>query len=80
MHEQGSQEWLLERCGKVTASRIADLMAKTKTGWGASRANYCLAAYLRAADRLCPGVLHQRGDDPRDRNRTGGAAGLRVLR
>jgi putative phage-type endonuclease len=40
MHEQGSQEWLLERCGKVTASRIADLMAKTKTGWGASRANY----------------------------------------
>jgi putative phage-type endonuclease len=24
----------------VTASRIADLMARTKTGWGASRANY----------------------------------------
>jgi putative phage-type endonuclease len=40
MYEQGSQEWLQERCGKVTASRIADLMAKTKTGWGASRANY----------------------------------------
>jgi hypothetical protein len=37
MHEQGSPEWLLERCGKVTASRIADLMARTKTGWGASR-------------------------------------------
>jgi putative phage-type endonuclease len=38
--EQGTQEWLQERCGRVTASRIADLMAKTKTGWGASRANY----------------------------------------
>jgi putative phage-type endonuclease len=37
---QGTDEWLLERCGKVTASRIADLMARTKTGWGASRANY----------------------------------------
>jgi putative phage-type endonuclease len=40
MSVQGSHEWLQERCGKVTASRIADLMARTKTGWGASRANY----------------------------------------
>ena len=38
--EQGSPEWHAMRCGKVTASRIADMMAKTKTGWGASRANY----------------------------------------
>jgi len=38
---QGSPEWLAMRVGKVTASRIADLMAKTKSGWGASRANYC---------------------------------------
>lgn len=38
--EQGSPEWFAARCGKVTASRIADLMAKTKTGWGASRRNY----------------------------------------
>lgn len=37
---QGSPEWLQARCGRVTASRIADLMAKTKTGWGASRKNY----------------------------------------
>ena len=37
---QGSEEWLRARCGKVTASRIADMMAKTKTGWGASRKNY----------------------------------------
>jgi putative phage-type endonuclease len=37
---QGSPEWYAARLGKVTASRIADLMARTKTGWGASRANY----------------------------------------
>ena len=40
MHEQGSPEWLQERCGKDTASRIADVMAKIKTGYGAGRANY----------------------------------------
>lgn len=37
---QGSQEWHAARLGKVTASRVADVVAKTKTGWGASRANY----------------------------------------
>jgi len=37
---QGSDEWFQLRCGKVTASRIGDLMAKTKSGWGASRKNY----------------------------------------
>lgn len=40
MIEQGSPEWFAERCGKVTASRVADVVAKTKSGWGASRANY----------------------------------------
>lgn len=40
MIEQGSIEWHAQRCGKVTASRVADVVAKTKTGWGASRANY----------------------------------------
>lgn len=38
--EQGSPEWKAARLGKVTASRIADMTAKTKTGWGASRINY----------------------------------------
>lgn len=37
---QGSSEWLQARLGRVTASRVADVIAKTKTGWGASRANY----------------------------------------
>lgn len=40
MIEQGSPEWYAERLGKVTASRVADVIAKTKTGWGAGRANY----------------------------------------
>lgn len=38
--EQRSEEWFAARLGKVTASRIADVCARTKTGWGASRKNY----------------------------------------
>lgn len=38
--EQGSAEWFQQRLGKVTASRVSDVIAKTKTGWGASRGNY----------------------------------------
>lgn len=37
---QGSPEWFAARLGRVTASRVADVVAKTKSGWGASRANY----------------------------------------
>lgn len=37
---QGSEEWHAARLGKVTASRIADMMARTRNGWGASRGNY----------------------------------------
>jgi putative phage-type endonuclease len=38
--EQGSSEWFAQRCGKATASRIADIIAKTKSGYSTSRANY----------------------------------------
>ena len=38
--EQRSEEWFAARCGKVTASRVADIIAKTKTGASASRDNY----------------------------------------
>jgi putative phage-type endonuclease len=41
MMEQGTQGWINARLGKVTASRIGDLMASTKSGPSASRANYC---------------------------------------
>ena len=37
---QGSEEWFRLRLGKVTASRVADVVAKTRTGASASRANY----------------------------------------
>jgi len=37
---QQSPEWFAARCGKVTASRVADIIAKTKTGASASRDNY----------------------------------------
>ena len=38
--DQRSPEWFAARCGRVTGSRVADVVAKTKTGYGASRANY----------------------------------------
>lgn len=40
MTEQGSAEWLQERLGHVTASRIADVMATIKSGEASSRKNY----------------------------------------
>lgn len=36
---QGTDEWRRARAGSVGASSIADLMAQTKSGWGASRGN-----------------------------------------
>jgi putative phage-type endonuclease len=47
--EQGSADWFAMRLGKVTASRVSDVIAKTKSGYSASRANY--AAQL-IAERL----------------------------
>jgi putative phage-type endonuclease len=38
--EQGTPQWHAARCGRVTASRIADIVRKTKTGVSASRATY----------------------------------------
>ena len=40
MIEQRSDEWFAARLGKVTASRVADVIAKTKTGYSTSRENY----------------------------------------
>lgn len=38
--EQGSIAWLEQRRGKLTASRMMDVLAKTKSGPAASRVNY----------------------------------------
>ena len=37
--EQGSEAWLAARAGSLGASQVADALATTKSGWGASRAN-----------------------------------------
>ena len=40
MIEQGTVEWHLQRLGKVTASRVSDVLSKGKSGESASRKNY----------------------------------------
>jgi putative phage-type endonuclease len=53
--EQQSNEWFTARLGKVTASRVADVIAKTKTGYSASRDN--LMAQL-----ICERLTGQKGE------------------
>jgi len=38
--EQRTEEWFAARLGKVTASKVSDVMAKTKTGYSATRESY----------------------------------------
>ena len=45
--EQRSPEWFLARLGKVTASRVADIVAKTKAGYSTSRENYAVELALQ---------------------------------
>jgi putative phage-type endonuclease len=45
--QQGTLEWHQLRLGKVTASRVADILAKTKTGPSASRGNYLIELALQ---------------------------------
>lgn len=52
---QGSDAWFFARLGKVTASRIADVIAKTKTGYSASRDNYM-------AQLVCERLTGQKGE------------------
>jgi putative phage-type endonuclease len=40
MDEQRTEEWFSARLGKVTASSLYKVLAKTKTGYGADRGNY----------------------------------------
>lgn len=59
---QGSPEWHAARLGKVTASRVADVVAKTKSSWGASRKNYMAELVAErltgtAADRFINGAM-----------------------
>lgn len=47
--QQGTPEWFAARLGRVTASKIADVMAKTKTGPSATRANYLTELAIQRA-------------------------------
>ena len=53
--EQRSDAWFAARIGKVTASRVADVLAKTKTGYSASRDNYM-------AQLVCERLTNQKAD------------------
>jgi putative phage-type endonuclease len=53
--EQQTEEWYKARLGKVTASRVADVIAKTKTGYSASRDNYM-------AQLICERLTGQQGE------------------
>ena len=44
--QQGTTEWFAARLGKVTASRVADVIAKTKSGYSTSRENYAVELAL----------------------------------
>lgn len=52
---QKSPEWFAARLGKVTASRVADVIAKTKSGYSASRDNYM-------AQLICERLTGQQGE------------------
>ena len=45
--KQGTDEWHQLRLGKVTASRVADILATTKTGPSVSRVNYLIELALQ---------------------------------
>ena len=71
--EQGSPEWHAARLGKATASRISDVVARTKSGVAASRANYeaeLIAERLtgEAAEHFHNAIM-QRGSDVEEQAR-----------
>lgn len=53
MNNQRSPEWFAARAGKVTASRVADVMAKTKSGPAASRKNYMAELLCQRLTGVC---------------------------
>lgn len=42
MNDLQGEQWRYDRLGKITASRVKDVMAKTKSGYAASRTNYMM--------------------------------------
>ena len=52
--EQRTNDWFKARLGKVTASRISDVMAKTKSGYSTSRQNYMAQLICERLTQLPP--------------------------
>ena len=53
--EQRTEEWFKARLGKVTASKVADVIAKTRSGYSSSRDNYM-------AQLICERLTGQQGE------------------
>ncbi len=73
--EQGTPQWHAARCGRVTGSRIADIVRKTKTGVSKMRATYMgeLLAERLAGHQPSDGFVSQAmqwGKDCEDKART----------
>ena len=51
--EQRTDDWFAARCGRITASRLADVMAKTKSGYSASRKNYMMELICQRLTGKC---------------------------
>jgi putative phage-type endonuclease len=72
--EQGSPEWHAMRCGKVTASRVADIMRRTKSGISATRERYMGELIAQRLTGIVPDGFKsadmQWGNDTEDQART----------
>ena len=67
MDDQRTAAWFEQRLGKVTASKISDVMAKTKSGPSASRKNYMMTLLCQRltgqAEEGFTSAAMQRGTD-----------------
>ncbi|MBV4411834.1 YqaJ viral recombinase family protein [Enterobacteriaceae bacterium YMB-R22] len=65
--QQRSDEWFAARCGKVTASRLGNVMSKTKSGYAASRQKYMAELICQRltgrVEEIYSNVAMQRGID-----------------
>ena len=66
--EQGTESWFADRLGKVTASRLADVLAKTTTGYSASRTNYMTQLVLERIGLLAVEEVEDLDDTVRGEN------------
>lgn len=52
--DQGTPEWHEARLGRATASRFSDIMAKTRSGYAASRKNYLAEVVIQRLTHQIP--------------------------